>query len=825
MLLCLLRLLASTCTKRAFVYICRYLEKKISKSKEKKKSKKRKIGDEALDMHSALLLFPQASMSEWDFGNHGRDLEEALTWIISQTSGHNHIKYPIKGEKFSDIVLRGYAEMTLFSQLHRVQDDVFRFIQSACLSHMFYCALILSTIDESRIYKSVKSCMTEAMRTLERTLRVDSPGQSTSIHACPTSILYLFFRWTEMSIERHHAECNPNMLALHQKVVSDVFHARALQKSMLEIPQFAEPTLRRTDLGIIQGFSRALQNESKIIETTKEFQTALKTLAGQIQDAVSNTREPSHLCGVASCATHVLEAAVVCQDNSIRELIFPLAPELFKACSRVCTPALQSFKEYQSACLLDIVLFMRTFSQLTSCSKPRVSWEGYANVLSLLVVNMVHCPRSVGQGYMSRPNAPKEASLFVAASDMESSTGMIRRQLLNAIALLFNSSTRKECTAVFEAIKIVMDDDSRFQCTVGCGLYPLELLLLLLEDTGNGVLKELMHHQVDTIMISLIQDQNRYIRQGLDQGEDSIPMASSQLFDTIRNILLNHDRRMSAGDSSSSQPLGKEDTGIDMAESIHLAFATNMRCLESILCRPRIFKKLPSRLIPSVISQVQYTVECLMLHKIDRFTGKAQEASFSNACHLLIGIIRHHPDVLARTMHIMSSAISSLQDTLAARFIYSRVEIDDNKKLQPSAHLMECFSRVLEEFGKTKAVQQYCSDLLINHIKYFACPLTNGSLKQMAAKMQCSEMLTTTSPSSDLLPTKTMLIGTMCVPLELQNLLTPGICALYGACAVEDVQSIYAALGQGHDGSSVWRSALSNLKVVYEKYFKYIGKV
>lgn len=773
-------------------------------------------------MHSALLLFPQASMNEWKLGNGGRDLEKALTWMISHTSDHS--EYPVKGKKFSDIVLRGYAEITLLCQLHHVQDDVFGFIQSACFSDLFYCALILSTTTENCIHDSVKSHMMEAMRTLERTLHVDSPGQCTSIHACPTNILSLFLTWIESSIERHDAESNQNILTLHQKVVSDIFNARALQKCLLEVPQFAKPTLRRTDLGIIQGFSGALQNELIRIETTKEFQTALKTLAGQMQDAVSNARQPSHLCGIASCAAHVLDAAVVCQDNSIRELIFPLAPELFKACSRVSTTALLPFKENQSACLLDIVLFMRTFSKLTSCSKPRVSWEGYANILSILVINLVHCPPSVGQGYMSRPNAPKEASLFVAASDMGSSTGMIRRQLLNAIAVLFNSSTRKECTAVFEAIKIFMNDDSRFRCTVGCGVYPLELLLLLLEDTGNGVLKELMHHQVDTIMISLLQDQNRYIREGLHEEEaHSIPMPSSQLFDRVRNTLLDdHDRRMSEEVSSSS--LNPDDTaGVD---TIHLAFATNMRCLESILCRPRMFKKLPSRLIPSAISQVQYTVECLMLHQISRFTGKAQEASFSNACHLFIGIIRHHPDVLARAMHIMASAISSLQDTLAARFIYSRISSKSSEELQPSAHLMECFSRVLEEFGKTKAVQQYCSDLLINHIKYFACPLTPGSLKHIAAKMQCSEMLTKAKyPSSDLLPTKAMLIGTMCVPLELQNLLTPGICALYGACAVEDVQTIYAALGQGHDGSSVWRSALSNLKVVYEKHFKYIGKV
>ena len=764
-------------------------------------------------MQSALLLFPKASTNAWELGDDGRQVEKALTWMNSHTGGHDHIEYPIKGKNFSDIVLDGYREIALLCQLHHVQDDTFRSIQSVCISNVFYCALILCTTAETHVYSTVKSHMLDIMRDLDKTLHVGSSELSSSIHACPATILHLFLTWTERSIERHDDERNQNLLVLHQTVVSDIFHARALQERMLEIPQIAEPTLTRTDLGIIEGFSRALQNESIRIDTTKKFQTALNSLAAQITLAASNTKEPSHLCGLASCAAQVLEAAMVRQDSSMRDIIFPVAPKLFKACSRACTPALVSLQEIQSACLLDIVLFMRTFSKLTSYSKPRVSWEGYTNLLSLLVYNLVHCPPSVGRGYMSRPNAPKEASLFVAASDMESPTGMIRRELLKAIAILFNSSTRKECTSVFEAIKTWMKDESKARFPMGCGLYPMELLLLLLEDTGNGVLKELMHHQVDTIVISLLQDQNRYIRLGLHEEKDTIP--SAQLFETVRTTLLNHGSSTSADYDTSIKPVLYVS-----AETVYLAFATNMRCLESILCRPRIFKKLPSRLIPSVISQVQYTVECLMLHKIASFAGRAQEASFSNACHLLIGIIRHHPDTMARAMHIMSSAISSLQYTLAARFIYSC-----SKNMQPSAHLMECFSRVLEEFGKTKHVQQYCSDLLISHLKFFACPLTTGSLKQITAKMQCTEILTNPMPSSDPMPSKTTLVGTMCVPLDLQNLLTPGICALYGACAIEDVQSIYAALGQGHDGSSVWRSALSNLKVVYEKHFKYIGKV
>eukprot|EP00889_Picochlorum_renovo_P002170 jgi/Picre1/29200/NNA_004593.t1 len=132
--------------------VTRYLEKKISKSKEKKqkKSKKRKMGDEAFDMHSALLLFPQASMNEWKLGNGGRDLEKALTWMISRTNDHS--EYPVKGKKFSDIVLKGYAEISLLCQLHHVQDDVFGFIQSACFSDLFYCALILSTTTENHVH-------------------------------------------------------------------------------------------------------------------------------------------------------------------------------------------------------------------------------------------------------------------------------------------------------------------------------------------------------------------------------------------------------------------------------------------------------------------------------------------------------------------------------------------------------------------------------------------------------------------------------------------------------------------------------------------------
>lgn len=149
----------------------------------------------------------------------------------------------------------------------------------------------------------------------------------------------------------------------------------------------------------------------------------------------------------------------------------------------------------------------------------------------------------------------------------------------------------------------------------------------------------------------------------------------------------------------------------------------------------------------------------------------------------------------------MGLAIRSLQNSLFTRLCLSTQK--------PSPHVIECFCRILEEFAKIRAVQPYCKDVILTHVKLFMSPITENALEDSLPLSLC-DMVTSQKFS-----------GYVVISTDVQELIAPGICALYGIFSANDIQDVYASLGR----QASWQSALNNLKMVYESQFRYIGKV
>lgn len=542
-----------------------------------------------------------------------------------------------------------------------------------------------------------------------------------------------------------------------------------------------------TALTLTRGICRLAQNQmipSGLINDIYEdmfyqvMKHCKKLCKGAVKDEDFNPMA-STLAGTLADALPVLAAKRGGEVHSrITEMIPIVYSTSVNALSRSFTTRI-----WNPTATLDLCAFIESYTKLSSSTKPRMTWESYTRIFAVLATLLYMCPKGLGQGHLSRPNAPREAMIPTASSF--DPPGEARRGILRSVSELLCNSTREECTRILQLL---------YKCfstyPARCVTPFVEILLIMLEDDQNGVLKDLLNNQIDGITYSLLQ---LILLIPFYDSNEEWPSADAFLASISKEL-----QTVRAGGLCPSNEVPSSHIH-SPSDDVIIDTTTSYRCIESIVCRPLRFKKFPKRFVGMILSSVHSTGILL-----SRYTGNYHGLCFSELSSILVGMMRHQIRALSRSLHLTTLAISSLQNSLFMLCVQGS---------PLPVHVLECFCRVLEEFSRIRAVQPYCKDVILTHIKLFMAPLTVHGIKQSLPQTLCDAV--TSNPSYQ------AIIGTVVVPMESQQLIAPGICALYGTCSETDIQDIFTSLGR----QSSWHAALNDLKMVYESQIRYVGKV
>ena len=727
------------------------IQRRLSPSGKKRKSDGRQPHDISV-MFELARLIPESPTCSKQFyksidrvmkGIHGDEVVRTLK---------KHVLGKHQQELMSSYELAGLLSKLCFSNVR-----VSQMIRDICLDHIYYSIMIISSgVDiESTIGGQQCTSIIDGFSYQARLLHEHASPEDRS-HS--NRILHVFglYKIAEASLERNCDIVEKLRLAVSVEV--ELLCKADDVQAMLEVVK------KDTSLVLGQSICKLVQNESLPLGFLDNYyEDIFHQMSKQTKELLKSKEytatHSEQVSVIADAASDALPILAVNKDSKVRTKLLERMPILFNACIRELVAELSS-SQLRDGHVRALCAFVETCTRLLSSIKPRMSWEEYVNVFSAISTVLYVCPRGIGQGHQSRPNAPKEAMIITASSF--DSAGEAHRNILCSMVELIRSSTREECSRLLSCMPL------------NCIPF-LEILLIMLEDSENGVLKDLLDNQVDTITYNIVQG----IQFPALLGDKKY--SASEFLQATRSKLL-----ASSQENRHVHPQSSDSYSIQ----ITLAF----RCIESIVCRPLRFKKFPKRWIAMVLSAVESASNFLCRHGDDHY-----DACFIGISNILVGMMRHQP--IYRTLHLMGLAIRSLQNSLFTRLCLSTQK--------PSPHVIECFCRILEEFAKIRAVQPYCKDVILTHVKLFMSPITENALEDSLPLSLC-DMVTSQKSS-----------GYVVISTDVQELIAPGICALYGIFSANDIQDVYASLGR----QASWQSALNNLKMVYESQFRYIGKV
>ena len=608
-------------------------------------------------------------------------------------------------------------------------------VHELCIAH---CAHALSTYprDTSRVMRTIQDVVRQAKQSTD--VAFDRVRSSVALLDMALGSSPLM----ELEMPEMLDATSINAAIKLGELVSEEVEACSMSSLAAIIEEEDSPV---ASLMAIRGLLRAARPKS---DATKRviFSTLVET-AGQKQDAETigdNLLTVAALSGAYSAAL---------RSRLVSDEMIDLVPNVFNACIMASRAA---FDRNLASIFATVAEFLETYVFIATSTKPRMSKYGASNLLNAVLALLQDAPRGVGAGHLCRPNAPKEA-MAVAASSFDD-RGESRRYVLRVLGEMIAGSTRDECTAMLDlALRNIT-------------LEHAELLLLMLEDSTNGVLRELLDNQVDVIVFRLVE------------------------------TLEGHQESSSADVLANKTLAGSNEVAEGFVDTIsrQLTVTTVLRCLESIVCRPTRFTKLPRRAIGTILSTLQWT-----LGRVPEMPpGNESNACFDGVCHLVRGILRHQVVAVGRFLHLIAGVVAALQSAIAMDFLIRGFAPD---------HLLEGLSRVLEEFSKIRAVQPYLKDALMTHIKLFMSPIVRMSLDQCLMSGQAVRVPDERTEKA-------------VVPIDAQRKLSPGVAAMYGSCSEQDIQDVYSCLAsRSHAGE--WRLRLEDLRGLYERDFQFAGKV
>ena len=745
-------------------------------SKMKKVNKKRKSDGSMSSLDSTLLKFPYMCIGQ------EHDIAGNLDHAFLKAKRSQYVsKYLIRClDSPSKITTTISRLMSLMSTAKYESLPVLQALQGICRANLFYITLVIDisaacegqTSDEKQeqdlrsLYQQMLQAL-EYVNQIHRMIRCHPKIQQNGIEI---STLISYSTWMEAVIK----DRKPEMANIEKKILLKLFEWICDEVSVLAAPDRAMPTIPMiehapiTQSGAMKGIFQSIndqRNDQKDTLSEPALEIFMKIFKSTKElFSIPQGEHLYHTAALAGCFSEILRIVARDTESSCRKYLLHSVPDVYEGCIQGIASMLMAWDDTMVLSISEMVHFVERYVEIASWSKPRMSWEGYSSLFSSLVWILHLCPVSIGESHASRPNAPKEAMILSASGF--NAIGNVRRLFLRSIGALLNASTRVECTNILQLILHHCDTSY-----VPWKSSLLEVLMLMLEDEGNGVLKDLLRNKVDSLVVSLLHAAHSHKTMVPCIGKDSPLHIGLQ---TIARDTLEAPSNVKKNNVSASH--GEIDGNL-------LDAATCARCLESIICRPSRFKKLPKRFIAMILTAV-YTIAD---NRLIKYTGQELEynACFTGLCHLTAGIIRHHADTIPRNMHLLGMAIISLQTSLAKLCMQEHT---------PSNHIVEMLCRLVEQYATCRAVQQYGKDIIMTHVKCFMCPHIPASTSQGKGYT---------------------------VPIETQNALLPGICALYGVCSPNDVQDMYASL----DKEAVWKSALKDLKMTYESRFRYVGKV
>lgn len=661
-------------------------------------------------------------------------------------------------EKYQADLTKSYELACVLCKLCFTSISASQSIRGICLVHIYYAILILSNgLDVNGDIEKHFTAMIDGFCHQTRLLHAHASLTERSESARTHQVLGLY-KLAEILLGKKYL-----LLDHLQHIVSGEVDLMVCDANNV---QAITSTVRKdTSLAITRSICKLTQDDVLSIQILHDhfddiFYQLAKQIKHMLRDENHSATYGNAVSSFACTLSEALPILAIKHDSKMRSKILDKMPCIFTACIKELIAEFSS-DQLRMSHVCNLCGFVETYTRLSSSIKPRISWEEYVNLFSALLTVLYVCPQGIGTGHKSRPNAPKEAMVVSASSfDVE---GESHRAVLRALMELVAGSTRDECTRLLHLVSL-------------CCTPILEILLIMLEDTENGVLKDLLDNQVEVISFQILQflQDSPSCRNGKEKNRPS----PRQFLHTIRSTLLLPAREVPRAEWTSG----------DYFVDITIAY----RCIESILCRPSRFKKFPRRWIPIVLSTVE-SISSAICH----LEGNHHDECFIGISNILVGLMRHQ--TVSRILHLLSLAIRSMQNSLFMLHV---------SQASTPVDVIESFCRVLEEFSNIRAVQPYCKDVILTHVKLFMSPVTQRGLEDSLPQ-----------PLHDMSIPSLSRLGT--VSSDTNELLAPGICALYGVCSADDIQDVYASLGR----QVTWQSALNDLKLIYESQFRYIGKV
>ena len=252
------------------------------------------------------------------------------------------------------------------------------------------------------------------------------------------------------------------------------------------------------------------------------------------------------------------------------------------------------------------------------------------------------------------------------------------------------------------------------------------------------------------------------------------------------------------------------------SSSQQYTISTALRCLESIVARPKVLKAVSHRHVAQVIHATIYATSSTGSSS----SGAADRVTFVNACHVATALLRHRDDAIGRCLPLLCQLMRSLLIMLVR--IHPRTGKRSASTHTACVYCAEALASVMTEMAGVRAAEKYCPHILIDYLILAACPITQTSWNMVHASSNNDNQQQRRHHHA---ASRSLFLSD-----PVREALRHGAYAVYGACGSAGVQYVYASLGGkggagAGGGGGVWRTGLAALKADHDKYFKYTGKV
>lgn len=273
----------------------------------------------------------------------------------------------------------------------------------------------------------------------------------------------------------------------------------------------------------------------------------------------------------------------------------------------------------------------------------------------------------------------------------------------------------------------------------------------------------------------------------------------------------------------------------EMNDEFLISLSMAWRCLESIAARPKMFQLSNDPWWPWTLHR---TLESILeiwerSYILTLCQSNISAICFVNCCRLLVALMRHRDDSINQCITIISSNVSAMIKAISR---WEILGVCSNKISMESyqTDTIVCakeLADVMEVFANMKYSKLYCAHILGDYIRFIASPMSLGSRRMLVKELNCeidvsspqnaskNAMFEQPSSESNITEFET-------TRPELLAILQQGAFALYDSCDSIELQYLYSLMNENRSRDvNLWKNALEELRMGYERFYKYTGKV